>query len=73
MRRIKKDDRVKIISGKDKGKEGKVLEVRLSDSVFFIVEGVNVKKKHVKGNDKIESQILELPFPISACKCELVQ
>lgn len=44
-RKIKKGDNVKVIAGKDKGKEGKVLEVR-DDKV--IVEGVNMISKHTK-------------------------
>lgn len=45
--KIKKGDNVKVIAGKDKGKEGKVLEVR-EDRV--IVEGVNMISKHTKPN-----------------------
>ncbi|MGN1317854.1 MAG: 50S ribosomal protein L24 [Lachnospirales bacterium] len=45
--KIKKNDKVKVIAGKDKGKEGKVLVVdRAKNKV--IVEGVNMVKKHVK-------------------------
>ena len=45
--KIKKGDNVKIIAGKDKGKEGKVLEV-LDSKV--IVEGINMISKHTKPN-----------------------
>jgi len=44
---IKTKDKVKILSGKDKGKEGAVLKV-LAQTNKVIVEGVNVVKKHVK-------------------------
>lgn len=47
MTKIKKGDTVKVITGKDKGKEGKVLSV--SDNKLF-VEGVNLVKKHSKAN-----------------------
>lgn len=44
---VKKGDNVKIISGKDKGKEGKILEAYpKKDRV--LVEGVNMVKKHAK-------------------------
>ena len=46
---IKKNDMVKIISGDDKGKEGRVLEVRREDNRAF-VEGVNMITKHSKPN-----------------------
>ena len=44
---IKKDDTVIVISGEDKGKKGKVLEVIPADNKV-VVEGVNVRTKHVK-------------------------
>jgi len=47
MLRIKKNDTVKILSGKDKGKSGKVLKV-LPSGGRVIVQGVNFAKKHVK-------------------------
>src|SRR3954465_10805041 len=45
--KIKKGDTVKVIAGKDKGAEGKVLQV-LRDERRVIVEGVNRVKKHTK-------------------------
>ena len=45
--KIKKGDTVKIISGKDKGKEGKVLQV-IPRKKLVLVEGVNISKKHKK-------------------------
>lgn len=47
MSKIKKGDLVIVITGKDKGKTGRVLEV-LSDSQRVIVEGVKRVTKHVK-------------------------
>merc|ERR1712110_760481 len=49
--KIKKDDIVIILSGKDKGKQGIVLKVeKLKLGCKLLVEGINIKKKHVKGN-----------------------
>jgi len=45
--RIKKDDIVKIISGADKGKTGKVLQVLSKDNAVLI-EGIGTKTRHVK-------------------------
>jgi|TARA_Y100000310_G_scaffold17779_1_gene17589 large subunit ribosomal protein L24 len=61
---IKKGDNVVIISGKDKGKSGKVLRA-LPKKDQIIVEGVNIKKRHqkpTKNNQK--GQILDKTMPI---------
>lgn len=48
---IRKNDTVVVIAGKDKGKQGKVLEVD-SKSGRLTIEGVNLVKRHVKPNQK---------------------
>jgi large subunit ribosomal protein L24 len=48
MNKIKKGDEVVVITGKDKGKRGTVLNVLAEDKV--VVEGINVVKKHQKPN-----------------------
>jgi len=47
--RIKKDDRVKVIAGDDKGKTGKVLEI-ITAKNKAIVEGINIVSRHTKPN-----------------------
>lgn len=47
MAKIKKGDLVVVIAGKDKNKQGRVLEVHVEDD-RLVVEGVNRKTKHVK-------------------------
>ncbi|MFZ5562013.1 MAG: 50S ribosomal protein L24 [Pseudomonadota bacterium] len=47
MAKIKRDDEIVVITGKDKGKRGKVVAV-LDDRV--VVAGINMVKKHVKAN-----------------------
>lgn len=49
MTKIKKDDSVKVIAGKDKGKVGKVIAVTEGK---VIVEGVNTVSKHTKASQK---------------------
>jgi large subunit ribosomal protein L24 len=58
--RLKKNDRVRVIAGKDKGREGRVLRV-LPDTGRAIVEGVNFTKKHTKPNPQrqVKGGILE--------------
>lgn len=64
MKKILKGDRVVIIAGKDKGKQGQVLQL-LDDKV--IVEGVNIVRKHQKPNQlkQIEGGIVAKSLPIS--------
>ena len=47
MMKIKRDDLVKVIAGKDKGKEGKVIAVNHKKGTV-LVEGVNMVTKHTK-------------------------
>lgn len=48
-KKFRKDDLVMVISGKDKGKQGKIIKV-FSCEGKVLVQGVNVVKKHVKPN-----------------------
>lgn len=48
---IKKDDKVKVIAGKDKGKIGKVLKV-FRDKQRVLVENVNIVKRHTRPSAK---------------------
>ena len=62
--KIQKDDKVKIISGKDKGKVAKVLRV-YPDKEKVLVEGVNIVKRHVKpGALSKEGGIISMERPI---------
>jgi len=64
MQKIKRDDEVIVIAGKDKGKRGKVLKV-LDDS-RLLVSGVQIIKKHQKPNPQagIPGGIIEKEAPI---------
>lgn len=50
--KIRRDDEVVVLAGKDKGKQGKVLKVLTSED-RVIVEGVNLVKKHQKPNPQL--------------------
>ena len=67
MRRIKKGDEVIVIAGKDKGKRGSVLRV-LGDEKF-IVENVNIIKRHTKPNPRLACRVallkVKLPLQVS--------
>lgn len=63
MARLRKDDEVVVIAGKDKGVRGKVLKV-LVDRDRVIVEGVNKVKRHSKPTPKSQGGILEKEMSI---------
>ncbi|MGI6252827.1 MAG: 50S ribosomal protein L24 [Aminivibrio sp.] len=70
--RLRKGDRVRVISGKDKGKEGKILR-SIPARQLLVVEGVNVASKHMKPSQKNpQSGIVKQETPIYACKVMLV-
>ncbi len=70
--KIKKGDLVEVISGKDKGKRGKVLRVIPKENKV-IVEGVNVVKRHQRPNPRMrEGGIVEREAPIYVSKVMLV-
>ena len=65
--KIRRDDMVKVISGKDRGKTGRVIRVeRESERVY--VEGMNVRKRHVRpspmGGTQQQGGIIESEGPI---------
>ena len=61
---IKVGDNVRVITGSNKGKEGKVLKVLRSEN-RVVVDGINIVKKHVKPNRQNETGgILEIEAPI---------
>ena len=71
--KIKRDDEVVVLAGKDKGKQGKVLKV-LTDKNRVIVEGVNVVKKHQKPNPALGESggIVEQEAPIHISNLSLL-
>jgi len=72
MKKIKVDDTVKIISGDDRGKTGKVLKV-FTDSHRVVVEGVNMMKRHTRPSAKMQQGgILEIEAPIHASNVKLI-
>ncbi len=71
--KIKKNDNIIVIAGKDKGKTAKVVRAFPKDNLI-IVEGVNMKKKHErarKANSK--GQIVEKAMPIHVSNVLLLE
>ena len=69
--KIKKDDNVIVISGKDKGKKGTVLQA-IPDQERVIVQGVNVVKKHQKPTQFEAGGIKEMELSIHVSNVALV-
>ena len=70
--KVRKNDTVSVIAGKDKGKTGKVLR-SIPDTNKVVVDGVNVQKKHRKARSAQESSgIVNQAGPIDASNVMLV-
>jgi large subunit ribosomal protein L24 len=70
---IRKNDTVKIMTGADSGKTGKVLKAypKLGK---ILVDGVNTHKKHVRARQEgKKGQVVDKIFPISASNAKLVE
>ena len=68
---FKVGDKVEVIAGSSKGKQGKITKV-LRDENRVIVEGCNIVKKHNKGNAQQTGGILEVEAPIHASNVMIV-
>jgi len=69
---IKKEDLVEVISGKDRGKRGKVLRVIPKDSKI-IADKINIVKRHQRPTQKEKNGgIIDKDIPIRACKVMVV-
>lgn len=69
--RIKKGDTVVVLTGKDKGKKGKVTKV-MPDKDRVVVEGVNVQTKHQKQTRTAAAEIKHQEGPIHVSNVKIV-
>jgi len=70
--KIKKGDKVKIIAGKDKGKQGRILQV-LPKEGKVVVEGLNLVIKHVRPRRAGEKgQRIQFPAPLNISNVMLI-
>ncbi|HVU03534.1 MAG TPA: 50S ribosomal protein L24 [Polyangiaceae bacterium] len=67
MSRIKKGDRVVVIRGDEKGKQGKITRV-IPERDMVVIEGVNLVKKHLAATPQRPGGILEVEAPLHASK-----
>jgi len=73
MLRIKRDDKVILISGKDKGKRGIVERVQV-ERQRIVIRGVNLMKRHTKANTQgnVQGGIVDFNGPIAYSNVQLV-
>lgn len=69
--KIKKGDKVKVLLGKDRGKEGVVELVRAGDDRVF-VGGANLYKRHVKKMNGVEGGIIDIPKSLNISNVGLI-
>ena len=69
---VKKGDKVKVITGKDKGKSGVIVRA-LPREGSVVIEGVALFKRHLKGRTGQVGRIVERPRPISASNVKRIE
>jgi len=70
--KIKKGDKVRVMAGKDKGREGKVEKV-YKKSNKILIPNINIYKRHVKKSDKMpQGGIVDVPRPLDVAKIMLI-
>lgn len=70
--KIKKGDKIKIIAGKDTGREG-IVERAYKKAGVVIVPGINLYKRHIKKNEKMpQGGVVEIPRAINVSKIMLI-
>jgi large subunit ribosomal protein L24 len=70
--RFRKNDKVKVLSGKDRGVSGKITSID-REKGKVVVDGVNKIKKHVKGDGKNrKGEIVEIFAPIDVSNIQLI-
>lgn len=69
--KINRNDTVKILLGKDRGKNGKVLRVWTKENKI-LVEGINIYKRHVKKTKQHEGGIVDIPKPINISNVSII-
>ena len=70
--KLRVGDNIKVVLGKDKGREGKVEKVYPKEN-SVLVTGVNLYKKHVKGNQGgVKAGIYDIPRALNVAKVALI-
>ena len=74
--KIKKGDKVKVLSGRERSKTGDVIQVLYNKQTrqhYVVVEGIHTLKKHVRAGQRADKgQIIELPSPMQMSNVMLI-
>lgn len=70
-KKIKKGDKVQVTLGKDRGKSGQIERVLGKEGQIFI-SGINLSKRHVKGQQNVEGGIIDIPKPLNISNVALI-
>lgn len=74
--KIKTGDNVKVLSGKDAGKTGKIIQVltnKKNDQKYVVVDKLNIRKKHLRAQKSGEKgRVIEISFPMHASNVMLI-
>ncbi len=71
MKKLKIGDTIKVIAGKDKGRDGKIEKIFSKDGTV-LVPGVNVYKKHVKSFEGQKGGVFDIPRALPFSKVALI-
>lgn len=71
MLKLKISDKVKVLSGKDKGREGQIEKIIVKKNLV-VLPGINIYKKHFKGSQGQKSGIYDIPRPLAISKVMLL-
>ncbi len=71
MFRIRKRDKVRVLSGKDKGREGEVVKV-LQREGQVLITGINVVVRHLKAREGKKGGVVEAERPVSVSKVSVI-
>ena len=69
--KLKVGDKVRVMVGKNKGKEGKITHTFKNENKV-IIEGINMVKKHVKPNGQNAGSIVDMEAPINASNVMII-
>ena len=70
-KKIKIGSKVKIIIGKDKGKEG-IVTMMYPKNETLVVKGLNISKKHIKQKDNKEGEIVDKEMPVHCSNVKII-
>lgn len=69
--KIKTGDKVRVLTGKDRNKEGKVVQV-FPEVERVVVEGINILTKHLKARGEHAGQKIQFPSPVHVSNVQLI-